>query len=150
MRVCRGAVVEPVVLVLVVVGEAVDVVVDVVDVVVVVVAAGQTCWIPRIFSPGGISEEIAAPSGMLNTSPPTTVTRSTQPESASTAAGSIPSPPTATPAEIKPTSCLRLHDTLYDASRPARQRVCSHCMHIHGPMSRFTAASQADASCGPY
>jgi hypothetical protein len=105
------------VLVLVVVVDAVVVGgAAVVDVVVVVVVPVQICWIPRIFSPGGMSEEIATPSGMLNTRPPMTVTRSSQLDAAK-AGDHIPSPPTATPADINPTSCLRLRDTLYNASR---------------------------------
>ncbi len=106
----------------VVVVEVVVVVCGGADVVVVVVVPVQICWIPRIFSPGGTSEEIATPSGTSNTSPPMTVTRSTQLDAAN-AGVHIPSPPTAIAAEISPTSCLRLRDTVYNASHPARQRV---------------------------
>jgi hypothetical protein len=102
----------------VVVEELVELEVEVVLVVVVVlvdvvVVVGHTCWIPRIFNPGGTNDEIAVPTGTLNTSPPITVTRNTQPESeAPTAGDHRPSPATVRPAVTSPTRCFRLVSTV--------------------------------------
>lgn len=92
-----------------------EVVVVVVVVVVVLVGAvvvvGHTSVTPSTFSPGGTSEEIGVPTGTLNTNPPRTVTRNTQPE-ASTAGDHNPRPATVRPAVASPTSCLRLLSTV--------------------------------------
>jgi hypothetical protein len=78
-----------------------ELVVVVVVVEVVVEVSEQTCEMPRIFKPGGTSDEIAVPSGTLNTRPPTTSTRRTQAE-APTAGDHRPNPPTVSPAASSP------------------------------------------------
>jgi hypothetical protein len=118
--------------------DVVDVVVEVVVEVVVVVVAGHTCWIPRIFSPGGTSDEIAVPTGTLNTSPPSTVTRNTQPESeAPTAGDHSPSPSTVRPAETSPTRCFRLLSTVVFLLPPNRVLIAAGRDHLAAWRGRY-------------
>jgi hypothetical protein len=118
----------------VVVVELVELEVEVVVVVVVVdvvVVAGQTCWIARIFNSGGTNDEIAVPTGTLNTSPPSTVTRKTHPESeAPTAGDHSPNPTTVRPAETSPTRCFRLLSTVVFLLPPNRVLIAADRDHL--------------------
>ncbi len=115
------------------------VVVVVVDVlVVVVVASWQTSWTPSTFSPAGTNDEIGVPTGTLNTSPPTTVTRSTQPESeAPTAGDQSPSPATVRPALTSPTRCFRLLSTVVYLLPPNRVLIAAGRDHLAASRGRY-------------
>jgi hypothetical protein len=119
----------------------VDVVVVVVVVVVlveVVVASWQTSWIPRTFNPGGTNDAIAVPTGTLNTSPPTTVTRRTQPESeAATPGDQSPIPATVRTAETSPTRCFRLLSNVVFLLPPNRVLIAAGRDHLAAWRGRY-------------
>jgi hypothetical protein len=123
--------------------ELVELEVEVVLVVVVVlvdvvVVAGHTSWIPRIFKLGGTNDAIGVPTGTLNTSPPSTVTRNTHPESeAPTAGDHSPIPATVRPAETSPTRCFRLLSTVVFLLPPNRVLIAAGRDHLAAWRGRY-------------
>jgi hypothetical protein len=106
--------------------EELDVLVDVdVDVLV----DGHTVVTPSTFKPGGTSDEIGVPTGTLNTRPPTTCTRSTQPD-APTAGDHSPNPATVKPADTSPTKSFRLLITVACLLPPNSVLIASSRDHL--------------------